>query len=88
MKRLGLLLCALLVGGALSTTGAAAQGWGWHHGWHEWHPPHSAGGPIRSGPRCWTDTDFRGFGYYRWCDGRRPAWRGHHHRRWHRWHRW
>lgn len=97
MNRLALLLCALLVGGALSATGASAHGrhhhggmhhamhhgglfhGGWHHGWNRGLRHHNAGDPVRVGPHCWVDTDSaRGFGYNKWCDGARPASRGHH----------
>ena len=97
MKRLGLLLCAVLVGIALSGTCASAHGWrhhqgwhhhGWHHGWffggwhRGWHY-RAAGGPIRRGPFCWVVTDdARGYGYYKWCDdAHRYFHRHHHHRR-------
>jgi len=96
MKRFGLLLGALALAVALSSTSASAHWhhgwhghgwyghhWGWHHGWG-WRG-HPGGSPVRVGPHCWVNTDdSRGFGYYKWCDDRR--WR--HHRHWHRWHRW
>jgi hypothetical protein len=88
MNRLALLLCALLVGVALNGTSASAHGrhhhGGWHHGglfggWNRGLRHHTAGDPIRVGPHCWVDTDSaRGFGFYKWCDGARPAYRGHH----------
>ena len=99
-KRLALFLCALLLGVALSGTTASAHGWGHHHGWfghglfgHGWHHggwhhgfrQHAAGGPTRLGPHCWVETDSaRGYGYFKWCDGPRPAHRGKHRHRHHR----
>jgi hypothetical protein len=95
MKRIGLLMCAFLIGIALSGTSASAHGWrhhhhGWyhhHHGWF-WGPHygwryHAAGSPVRHGPFCWLTTDdARGFGYYKVCDDARKYFRHHrHHRR-------
>jgi hypothetical protein len=100
MKRLGLFLCALLIGVALTGTAASAQDrhhhGGWHHGglhhswfhggWHHGFRQHSVGGPASLGPHCWVDTDnARGFGYFKWCDDARSPNRGHH--RHHRHHR-
>ena len=79
-------LALLLVGVALTGTGASAHGWG--HGWFGWHHHsphygwryHAAAAPAQAGPFCWVDTDStRGFGFYKVCpDGARPAARGHH----------
>ena len=106
MTRLAMFLCALLVGVALSTTGASAKSrhhhHGWHHhhhglfglglfGWRHHHSPHygwryhAAGAPAKTGPFCWVDTDSaRGIGFYKACDGARPAHRGKHRHRHHR----
>jgi hypothetical protein len=93
MNRIALFLGALLVGIALTSTGASAHSWG--HGWFGWHHGsahygwryHAAAAPAQAGPFCWVDTDStRGFGFYKVCpDGARPAARGHH--RHHRHHR-
>jgi len=93
MNRIALFLGALLVGIALTSTGASAHDWG--HGWFGWHHGsahygwryHAAAAPAQAGPFCWVDTDStRGFGFYKVCpDGARPAARGHH--RHHRHHR-
>jgi len=43
MKRVGFLLCALLIGIAVSGTSASAHGWRHHYGWHRhygWHHHH------------------------------------------------
>ena len=100
MKRLGLFLCALLVGVALNGARASAHGWhhhhhGWHHclhdgglfcGWHHGFRIHSAGAPTRMGPHCWVSTDDRGFGYYKWCDDAKAWFRHHRHHRHHHHH--